>query len=359
MLKVEASGLKPVQWRNSKEAIVGKFVASPGIGIDPVAVGVVSVGARKFKQGDQPPKFSTANSGYLGVGLEAGEGGAKVNAVSPKSPAEKAGLKINDIIYEAAGRKIIDHEALINTVGRLKPKDEILLKVKRGAEDLEIKAVLGVRPKELKENPQETMGTKLSHRRGGFPVIIQHDSGVRPEDCGGPLVDLDGKTIGINIARAGRTETYAIPAEDVQALIPDLKSGKLAPKDDDPNLILFKVRGLTAKDPADQKRPKLGPDRKAKVEELKLDGGVTYVIELNTIEKFDPYLIIEDPKGKQIAEDDDGGGYPNAKLVFKAPSDGVYRIIATTFNPNETGGYALSVRRQAETPKEKAKDKAN
>jgi hypothetical protein len=145
----------------------------------------------------------------------------------------------------------------------------------------------------------------------------------------------------------------------VQALIPDLKSGKLAPKDDDPNLILFKVRGLTAKDPADQKRPKLGPDRKAKVEELKLDGGVTYVIELNTIEKFDPYLIIEDPKGKQIAEDDDGGGYPNAKLVFKAPSDGVYRIIATTFNPNETGGYALSVRRQAETPKEKAKDKAN
>jgi hypothetical protein len=107
----------------------------------------------------------------------------------------------------------------------------------------------------------------------------------------------------------------------------------------------------------DEKRPKLGPDRRAKVEEVKLSGGVKYVIELNTIEKFDPYLIIEDPKGKQLAEDDDSGGYPNAKVVFQAPSDGVYRIITTTFNPNETGGYALSVRRHVEAGKAKEKEK--
>src|SRR5205807_3439514 len=120
----------------------------------------------------------------------------------------------------------------INTVGRLKPDEKVLLKIKRGQEDIEITATLGKRPKELSGNPQETMGTKLSARRGGFPSILQHDSGIRPEDCGGPLVDLDGKTVGINIARAGRTETYAIPAEDIQPLMPDLKSGKLAPKDE-------------------------------------------------------------------------------------------------------------------------------
>ena len=77
------------------------------------------------------------------------------------------------------------------------------------------------------------MGTKLSMRRGGFPTILQHDSGVRPEDCGGPLVDLDGKAIGINIARAGRTETYAIPSDDIEKLLPKFKSGELAiPKED-------------------------------------------------------------------------------------------------------------------------------
>jgi serine protease Do len=46
------------------------------------------------------------------------------------------------------------------------------------------------------------------------------------------VVDLQGKAVGINIARAGRTESYAIPAEVVQGLLSDLKSGKLAPKDD-------------------------------------------------------------------------------------------------------------------------------
>ena len=67
---------------------------------------------------------------------------------------------------------------------------------------------------------------KLSTRRGGFPVILQHDSGVAPENCGGPLVDLDGKVVGINIARAGRTESYALPAEAVKGLIEGLKTNR-------------------------------------------------------------------------------------------------------------------------------------
>jgi serine protease Do len=52
---------------------------------------------------------------------------------------------------------------------------------------------------------------------------------LKPSDCGGPVVDLDGRTIGINIARAGRVESYAIPAAAVRSMIADLESGKLAP----------------------------------------------------------------------------------------------------------------------------------
>jgi S1-C subfamily serine protease len=77
---------------------------------------------------------------------------------------------------------------------------------------------------------QNNMGSKLSDRRTGFPNILQHDTVLRPEDCGGPLVELDGKAVGINIARAGRTESYAIPSDVVRTLVPELKSGKLAPK---------------------------------------------------------------------------------------------------------------------------------
>ena len=77
---------------------------------------------------------------------------------------------------------------------------------------------------------QNRMGSALSNRRGGFPKILQHDTVLNPPDCGGPLVDLDGKAVGINIARAGRVESYTIPGEAITPLLADLQSGKLAPK---------------------------------------------------------------------------------------------------------------------------------
>jgi serine protease Do len=52
----------------------------------------------------------------------------------------------------------------------------------------------------------------VSERAGGFQQAIEHDSVLRPWLCGGPLVNLDGKAVGINIARAGRVTTYALPA---------------------------------------------------------------------------------------------------------------------------------------------------
>ena len=66
----------------------------------------------------------------------------------------------------------------------------------------------------------------MSSRRSGYSVILQHDSVLKPSDCGGPLVDLKGRVVGINISRAGRVETWAIPAEIVAPLIAELKSGE-------------------------------------------------------------------------------------------------------------------------------------
>ena len=77
------------------------------------------------------------------------------------------------------------------------------------------------------------MGSVLSNRRGGFPKILQHDTVIKPADCGGPLVDLDGKVVGINIARAGRSESYAIPSEAVRELLLPLMSGMLPPPNED------------------------------------------------------------------------------------------------------------------------------
>jgi WD40 repeat protein len=229
LLKVEASGLLPVTWADSKVATLGRWVASASPEVDPVAIGVISVATRKLVPGDQPPKTLNPNSGYLGINLEDAPGGARILSANKGTPAEKAGLKIGDVVTHVGTRRILDTETLINHVSRLKPGDQVTLKVERGLESLEFKATLAARPKELLGNPQELMGSTLSTRRGGFPVILEHDTVLKPSDCGGPLVDLDGEVLGINISRSGRVATYAIPAEIVRDLLPDLRSGKLMP----------------------------------------------------------------------------------------------------------------------------------
>jgi serine protease Do len=227
MLKVEAKDLKPVQWGEVKSATVGNFVVTPGTANDPIAVGVVSVAARKVTTRDQPP--ISADSGWLGISLEPGDLGVKIADIMPNSAAAKAGFKVNDAILAVAGMMVSDPDTLISTIQRHKVGDVVTVKVKRGEEEVEIKATLGKRPTDDRASFQNRLGNEISNRRGGFPSILQHDTVLKPKECGGPLVDLDGKTVGVNIARAGRTETFAVPADAVVALLPELKSGKLLP----------------------------------------------------------------------------------------------------------------------------------
>ena len=65
---------------------------------------------------------------------------------------------------------------------------------------------------------------EVSLRAEGFEQVIEHDTVLHPWLCGGPLVNLDGKAIGLNIARAGRVTTYALPAQLVQRIGEDLKT---------------------------------------------------------------------------------------------------------------------------------------
>jgi len=63
----------------------------------------------------------------------------------------------------------------------------------------------------------------VSQRAEGFEKAIEHDSVLYPWLCGGPLVNLDGRAVGINIARAGRVTTYALPASLVRRTYEHLK----------------------------------------------------------------------------------------------------------------------------------------
>lgn len=230
MLKIDARDLKAIEFKDSKSAAVGDWVASVGTGADPVAFGVISVGTRKVPNKGPAFTIDALKAGYLGVALEQVEAGVRVTQVMPNTAAAKAGLKVEDIVLMLSGKKIREVEAFIQAIGKKKPGEVVTIKVRRGDEELELKAALGKRPENMARGDiQNRMGSELSSRRTGYETILQHDSVVKPVDCGGPIVDLDGKVLGINICRAGRTETWAVPTEVIRELLPDLMSGKLAP----------------------------------------------------------------------------------------------------------------------------------
>jgi serine protease Do len=204
-----------------------------------------------------PRTAPKSNSGYLGVVLEPSEDGLPtIGRITRGSPAEKAGLKVGDVVLTVAGRVVKTTDRLIATIQALRPGQSVSITIKRGDDEHEVTAKLDRFPLDLlsRSERMNMMGSELSHRLGGFPVILQHDLLIKPQDCGGPLVDLDGKTVGINIARAGRTESYAIPSDAVQALIPELKSGKLAPMDDVEDKQITLLRSMIRELRADLKK---------------------------------------------------------------------------------------------------------
>jgi len=68
--------------------------------------------------------------------------GAKDTGVVPDSPAAKAGLKENDIIYQVGESKVTLDDGLSELLSKYKPGDSVTLKVRRGTEDLTLTATL-------------------------------------------------------------------------------------------------------------------------------------------------------------------------------------------------------------------------
>jgi hypothetical protein len=93
------------------------------------------------------------------------------------------------------------------------------------------------------------------------------------------------------------------------------------------------------------------------IHDFKMQAGKTYTIDLVS-EDFDAYLRLEnDDKGK-LAEDDDGAGNLNSRIVFTPPGEGDYRIVVTTCDPGQFGTYRMTIREtNAKTTESKTEDK--
>jgi len=133
---------------------------------------------------------------------------------------------------------------------------------------------------------------------------------------------LIGAACGVGFVGAGEKGEKLTPA-----------TGKIELKDGK-----GEVKGsLTGKDVKDVSRK----DSYCKVYTLKLEAGQTYQLDCKSV--WDNWLRIEDAKGKQVAEDDDGGGGTDAQIVYECKTAGEYRVIVTSFDALETGDFTVTV----------------
>lgn len=218
LLKVapETLQLEAAAWA-TEDPKLGAWMVTPGLPPDfVISVGVLSVPRRPIPR--------SSSHGYLGVGLGQ-DGTPKIRQVFANSAASHAGLKEGDVVLQIDDLAISSAEQLVKTLKGYRPGDTLMLKIRRLEEEIPYSVTLMPQYGEMLSRVgfQNQMGGELSYRRDDFESVYQHDSVLSPTECGGPVVDLDGRAIGINIARAGRTETYTLPAD---VLIPVIESMK-------------------------------------------------------------------------------------------------------------------------------------
>ncbi|NPV87941.1 PDZ domain-containing protein [Coprothermobacteraceae bacterium] len=93
-------------------------------------------------------KYGYVKWAYLGVVTrDTGEEGVVVVQIAAGSPAEKAGLKVGDVIVELDGNKIQTQEDLNLYIRRKEPGDTAVLVIRRSGSSLTVRVTLGERPR--------------------------------------------------------------------------------------------------------------------------------------------------------------------------------------------------------------------
>jgi S1-C subfamily serine protease len=158
--------------------------------------------------------------------------GVLIEKAVEKTAAERAGIRPGDLVVAIDGTVIHNLADVNRLLINHKPGDKMKLRILRDGELKTISFEMGkanndtrlIQPHDGINNDQD-----LSLRYAPFAMAFQHDGQITARDCGGPILDLQGRIIGLNIARLNRVATLAIPADTLQERIDRLLKAPKAP----------------------------------------------------------------------------------------------------------------------------------
>jgi serine protease Do len=90
--------------------------------------------------------FGGFSEAFLGATMLNDAKLVKVQTVMPKSPAEKAGLKVDDLILKFDGQQVGSAAEFTKMLRRKNPGNEVSIDIRRGEETIQVRVVLGKGP---------------------------------------------------------------------------------------------------------------------------------------------------------------------------------------------------------------------
>jgi S1-C subfamily serine protease len=205
---VGITGLRAVSFGAARPLTMGQWLCSVAHSGKETRIGIVSAKIRRI------PGTGAA----LGIRMDekkppAGKG-VRIVGIASESPAEAAGLQEDDVLITVAGEKVTELSRVHDIVKRRQPGEVIDIQFLRQNKEESCRVRLASRTKVLQNWEGEDFANGgISLRTDNFPEVLQHDIPLFPADMGGPVATLEGKVVGINIARVDRVTTFALPVE--------------------------------------------------------------------------------------------------------------------------------------------------
>ena len=219
-----AGGIAPAVWADVKDLPVGSILAAvTPSGFTP-PTGVVCVPARTI-----PPL-----PGLVPVSVKDAKGGVEITDTfdflerwlrKPPFP-----LRVGDVITHLASVPVANRDEFVKlngaatlgghprVVGEAVP---VTCRRKGKAE------VVTVHLHSQRDVPFQR-DRPCSYRYSGFPAAIASDLAARPEHCGAPVVDADGRVVGLLIARAPFIESLILPSTEMRAAVEVMRKSTTA-----------------------------------------------------------------------------------------------------------------------------------
>jgi serine protease Do len=205
---VGISGLRAAHFGSARPLTLGQWLCSATGAQREARIGIVSANRRRV------PGLGAALGVRMDEKVPENAKGVRIIGIANDSPAEAAGLRKDDVLLAIADQPVAEFKRVHEIVNKRQPGEIVEVRYLRKEKEETCRVRLASRTKILQNWEGEDFANGgISLRTDNFPDALQHDIPLVPGDMGGPLATLDGKIVGINIARVDRVTTFALPVE--------------------------------------------------------------------------------------------------------------------------------------------------